>query len=69
MRSPVLAFDQGATSSRAIVFDETLQVASVSRLESPQSVLDSGWGKHDPEDLWRTSVATALAVIVAPSAR
>ena len=69
MRSDVLAFDQGATSSRAIVFDETLQVASVSRQEFPQSFPDSGWVEHDPEDLWRSSVATALAVIVAPSAR
>lgn len=59
MRSYVLAIDQGTTSSRAIVFDETLQVVGASQQEFPQSFPDSGWVEHDPEDLWRTSVATA----------
>jgi glycerol kinase len=59
MGSYVLAIDQGTTSSRAIVFDESLRIVSASQQEFPQSFPDSGWVEHDPDDLWRTSVATA----------
>ena len=59
MCSYVLAIDQGTTSTRAIVFDETLRVVSASQQEFQQSFPNSGWVEHDPEDLWRTCVATA----------
>jgi glycerol kinase len=64
MRSYVLAIDQGTTSTRAIVFDDALQVAGVSQQEFPQSYPASGWVEHDPEDLWRTSLATARNALV-----
>jgi glycerol kinase len=55
----VLAIDQGTTSTRAIVFDATTAVRGVAQQEFPQFYPNSGWVEHDPEDLWRTSVATA----------
>ena len=65
MRNHVLAIDEGATSCRAIVFDETLQVVSGSQQEFPHSFAGPGRVEGDPEDLWRTSVAAMLAVILA----
>ena len=54
----ILALDQGTTSTRAIVFRADLSVAAVAQQEFPQHYPQPGWVEHDPEDLWRTSVAT-----------
>nr|MBX2856302.1 glycerol kinase [Paracoccaceae bacterium] len=59
----VLAIDQGTTSSRAMLFDEQLQVASVAQEEFPQHFPQSGWVEHDPEDLWSTTAATCRGAI------
>lgn len=59
----VLAIDQGTTSSRGIVFDETLNIVSSGQEEFAQHFPDSGWVEHDPEDLWSTVVATSKAAI------
>ena len=50
----VLALDQGTTSSRAIIFDETGRpVASASR-EFKQHFPQPGWVEHDPDEIWRS---------------
>ena len=54
----ILALDQGTTSTRAIVFRADLSVAAIAQQEFPQHYPQPGWVEHDPEDLWRTSVAT-----------
>ncbi len=54
----ILAIDQGTTSSRAIVFDGSYRVCGVAQQEFPQHFPRSGWVEHDPEDLWRTTLAT-----------
>src|ERR1700760_5010634 len=54
----ILAIDQGTTSSRAILFDETYRLSGVAQQEFPQHFPRSGWVEHDPEDLWRTTLAT-----------
>ncbi len=54
----VLAVDQGTTSSRAIIFDESYRVRGLAQQEFPQHFPRSGWVEHDPEDLWRTVLAT-----------
>jgi glycerol kinase len=54
----VLAIDQGTTSSRAILFDAALGIASVAQKELPQHFPQSGWVEHEPEDLWETTIAT-----------
>ncbi|WP_296474757.1 FGGY family carbohydrate kinase, partial [Roseinatronobacter sp.] len=61
--SHILALDQGTTSSRAIVFDPTMQIASIAQEEFPQHYPQSGWVEHDPSDLWATTAATARAAI------
>ena len=54
----ILALDQGTTSTRAIVFDETLAPVASAQREFAQHFPDSGWVEHDPEDLWQTSLTT-----------
>ncbi|MCA0869793.1 glycerol kinase GlpK [Seohaeicola saemankumensis] len=59
----ILAIDQGTTSSRAILFDAAMQVASIDQQEFAQHFPASGWVEHDPEDLWRTTVDTCRGVM------
>ena len=54
----VLAIDQGTTSTRAILFDETLTPAASAQEEFPQHFPHSGWVEHDPNDLWGTTAGT-----------
>src|SRR5437764_6365057 len=54
----VLAIDQGTTSSRAILFGADLTLLGLAQQEFAQHYPASGWVEHEPEDLWRTTVAT-----------
>ncbi|MEL6644354.1 MAG: glycerol kinase GlpK [Pseudomonadota bacterium] len=59
----VLAIDQGTTSSRAILFDQSMSIAAAAQEEFPQHYPASGWVEHDPDDLWSTVERTCRAVI------
>ncbi|MEI4488673.1 glycerol kinase GlpK [Frigidibacter sp. MR17.14] len=59
----ILAIDQGTTSTRAILFDETMRVVAQAQEEFPQHYPASGWVEHDPDDLWATTAATTRAAI------
>lgn len=54
----ILAIDQGTTSSRAILFDQHMQVSATSQLEFEQHFPRSGWVEHDPVDIWQTTLST-----------
>ncbi len=58
MKSHVLAIDQGTTSSRAIIFNNKLEIVSVAQQEFKQFFPQSGWVEHDPEEIWTTTLAT-----------
>lgn len=58
MSSYVLAIDQGTTSSRAIIFNEKLDIVSVAQEEFEQFFPQSGWVEHDPEEIWQTTINT-----------
>jgi glycerol kinase len=53
----LLAIDQGTTSSRAILFRPDLSVAGVAQQEFAQHYPAPGQVEHDPEDIWRTTLA------------
>ncbi len=63
MSGYILAIDQGTTSSRAIIFDKTLQVVAVGQKEFTQHYPASGWVEHDPEDIWKSVVSTVRAAL------
>ncbi len=59
----ILAIDQGTTSSRAIVFDAKLRPKASAQKEFKQHFPDSGWVEHDPEEIWKSVLATCKAAI------
>ncbi len=54
----VLAIDQGTTSTRAILFDAQGAVRRTAQRELTQHYPQPGWVEHDPEEIWRSVVAT-----------
>lgn len=54
MKKYILAFDQGTTSSRAILFDREARVLGVGQEEFEQYYPEPGWVEHDPEAIWKT---------------
>ena len=50
----VLALDQGTTSSRAIIFDQTGKPVASAQQEFKQHYPQPGWVEHDPDELWRS---------------
>jgi len=59
----VLAIDQGTTSTRALAFDRNGSAVAIARREHAQHYPASGWVEHDPEDIWRDTVATVREVL------
>ena len=55
----LLALDQGTSSSRSIVFDETGRTVAMAQLELPQIYPQPGWVEHDVLEIWRIQLATA----------
>ena len=55
----ILAIDQGTTSTRAIVFDVGTRPVATAQREFAQHYPQPGWVEHDPEDIWRDTLATA----------
>ena len=59
----VMAIDQGTTSSRAILFDASLNITALAQEEFPQHYPASGWVEHDPVDLWQTTQNVCRAAL------
>ena len=55
----ILAIDQGTTSTRAILFDAAARPVAIAQREFPQHYPEPGWVEHDPEDIWRDTLAVA----------
>ncbi len=55
----LLALDQGTSSSRSIVFDETGHTVAMAQLELQQIYPQPGWVEHDAQEIWRIQLATA----------
>src|SRR5690606_38170338 len=55
----LMAFDQGTTSSRVIIFDDKGQPIGRGQEEFAQHFPHDGWVEHDPEDLWQSSLRSA----------
>ena len=59
----LLAIDQGTTSSRAIVFDRKGRKLGVAQQELPQSFPNPGWVEHNPERIWKDTVAVVRGAL------
>jgi glycerol kinase len=59
----ILSFDQGTTSSRAIIFDNSGNIISVAQKEFTQIYPEPGWVEHDPAEIWSTQLSVATEVV------
>lgn len=59
MTQYILAFDQGTTSSRAIVFDRGGNILSLAQKEFQQIFPQSGWVEHDADEIWSSQIGVA----------
>jgi len=63
MNQYILSFDQGTTSSRAIVFDRNGAIISVAQKEFSQIFPQPGWVEHDANEIWSTQLGVAAEAI------
>lgn len=57
--SLILALDQGTTSSRAILFDESSSIIASAQKEFEQIFPQTGWVEHDPREIWSSQIQVA----------
>ena len=60
----ILSFDQGTTSSRAIVFDHQGAVTATAQKEFTQIFPQPGWVEHDANEIWSTQLGVATEVVL-----
>ena len=63
MEKYILAIDQGTTSSRAILFDHEMHIASMAQKEFQQIFPQPGWVEHDPIEIWASQAAVVAEAI------
>lgn len=70
MSKYIMAFDQGTTSSRCILFDKNGMTASIAQKEFQQYYPKPGWVEHNPMEIWSSelSVATEAMAVIGASA-
>ena len=56
----ILALDQGTTSSRALLFDQTGAIRTVAQREFEQIFPQPGWVEHNPEHILSSQIAVAF---------
>ena len=54
----VVAFDQGTTSTRTIIFDEKGQIKAIAQKELTQHYPQSGWVEHNALDIYNDQLET-----------
>ncbi|MBP1839869.1 glycerol kinase GlpK [Formosa algae] len=59
----ILAFDQGTTSSRAILFNHDGEIVRVSQKPFEQIFPKPGWVEHNPNDIWSSQISVAAEVV------
>lgn len=63
MQQYILSFDQGTTSSRAIIFNKEGSIISVAQKEFTQIFSQPGWVEHDANEIWSTQIGVAAEVV------
>lgn len=63
MEQYILSLDQGTSSSRAIVFNQTGTICSVAQREFEQIFPQSGWVEHDPHQIWASQASVIAEAI------
>ena len=61
----ILGIDQGTTSTRAVLFDDSGTPIHTAQRELPQIFPYDSWVEHDPEEIWSATVAMCTEAIAA----
>ncbi|HSQ43937.1 MAG TPA: glycerol kinase GlpK [Ginsengibacter sp.] len=64
MSKYILSFDQGTTSSRAIIFDKKGSIKAIAQKEFTQIFPQPGWVEHDGNEIWYTQLGVATEVVL-----
>ncbi|MDX1638170.1 MAG: glycerol kinase GlpK [Balneolaceae bacterium] len=59
----ILSFDQGTTSSRAILFNRKGRIVAIAQKEFEQHFPRPGWVEHDPQEIWSSQISVAAEVL------
>ena len=59
----IVAFDQGTTSSRAVLFNHLGNIVDIAQQEFTQFFPNPGWVEHDPEEIWNTQLSVFRQLI------
>ncbi|HSH36398.1 glycerol kinase GlpK [Schnuerera sp.] len=59
----IMAFDQGTTSSRAIIFNYEGKIVNIAQKEFVQYYPKPGWVEQDPMEIWGTQSGVAREVL------
>ncbi len=59
----IIALDQGTTSSRALLINRQGNVKAEAQREFTQYFPKSGWVEHDPDEIWKSQLNVAKAVL------
>ncbi|MBC6309476.1 glycerol kinase GlpK [Listeria sp. FSL L7-1582] len=60
----ILALDQGTTSSRAMIVDETGEIIGVEQKEFEQIFPKPGWVEHNANEIWASILAVIAGVLL-----
>lgn len=59
----IIALDQGTTSSRAVLFNESGEIMDIAQKEFTQIFPKPGWVEHDPEEIWKSQYDVLVYLI------
>ncbi len=65
MRQFILAIDQGTTSTRCMIFDQSSQIMGVAQHEHAQIYPQPGWVEHDPDEIWQRTQQVIVGALAA----
>ncbi len=63
MSKLIMVFDQGTTSSRAVLFNRAGEIVAIAQKELNLIYPQSGWVEQDPSEIWATQMGVAGEVI------
>ncbi len=64
MKPYIMAFDQGTTSSRCILFNTSGEIVSTAQREFPQIFPKEGYVEHDAMTIWATQIGVASEALM-----
>ncbi len=63
MRKYILSIDQGTTSSRAIIFDDSSNIVSIAQKEFTQYYPQPSWVLQDPDEIYESVIEVIQEVL------